>query len=112
MEKKVLKKKNKLKNLSVSLAIGIAILLALAFYLEKSIEDSGFGGSLNTSKYESAINRVQSLIGSYKTDFFERGDFNILKSFITLPLEKGRPGNNNPFKSQLTPEKMLLKPLL
>lgn len=89
----------------VALAV---LILSVGFYQLLPLA-RGQETSVNLSKYQSALVKVQALITSLPVDIFSNPQLNQLKQPIPMPFEAGAVGNSNPFQLPQPPE-ILLRP--
>lgn len=69
--------------------------------------------SSNVNKYEIVLKRLERIMGSYQSTIFTDPNilskFSSLKPFITLPLQIGLVGKENPFEPPTVPAELLLQ---
>ena len=101
--------KSQPKNFGRIFLLALFIIVLFAGFYQLLPQAQGQEPSLNLSKYQSALNKVQSLISSLPQDIFSNPLLGKLVQPIPLPFEAGAVGNDNPFQLPEPPE-ILLQP--
>ena len=107
------KKKNKDKIKNIILIIIIFCIFGYTFYYFSSnaadqiLSDNEL--SFISNKYSASLENVNTTKKTLKNNIFANPVFKSLRSFVSLPLELGRVGKENPFAAPPSPLDDLLK---
>ena len=105
--------KKSLNNIVLAVIIFCIIGLTVWYVINNtSAPVNSFDGSIESlmvNKYSSSLKQLDKTLNSLDPTLFNNVIFTKLKSFISLPLEIGLKGKENPFETPLPPEDLLLQ---